>query len=70
MLGKDGVFAPLLASILNGALEGGKDAFLTEEEHQLGNRRNEKMQKQVQTPLGEVTVSTPRDRYSSFVLVH
>ena len=24
------------------------------------------MQKQVQTPLGEVTVSTPRDRNSSF----
>ena len=32
----------------------------------MGNRRNGKMQKQVQTPLGEVTVSTPRDRNSSF----
>ena len=28
----------------------------------MGNRRNGKMQKQVQTALGEVTVSTPRDR--------
>lgn len=42
------------------------DAHLTEEERDLGNRRNGKMQKQVQTPLGEVTVSTPRDRQSTF----
>lgn len=41
------------------------DAHLTEEEHQMDNRRNGKMQKQVQTPLGEVTVSTPCDRNSS-----
>ena len=61
LLGKDGAFAPLLESILNAALEGEMDAHLTDEE-----RRNGKMQKQVQTPLGEVTVSTPRDRNSSF----
>ena len=66
MLGKDGAFAPLLESILNAALEGEMDAHLTEEERQMGNRRNGKMQKQVQTALGEVTVSTPRDRNSSF----
>lgn len=66
LLGKDGAFAPLLASILDTALEGEMDAHLTEEERQLGNRRNSKMQKQVQAPLGEFTVSTPRDRNSSF----
>ena len=60
LLGKDGAFAPLLESILNAALEGEMDAHLTEEERQMGNRRNGKMQKQVQTPLGEITVSTPR----------
>lgn len=65
LLGKDGAFAPLLESILNAALEGEMDAYLTEE-RQMGNRRNGKMQKQVQTALGEVTVSTPRDRNSSF----
>ena len=59
LLGKDGAFAPLLESILNAALEGEMDAHLTEEERQMGNRRNGKMQKQVQTALGEVTVSTP-----------
>ncbi len=66
LLGKDGAFAPLLESILNAALEGEMDAHLTDAERSLGNRRNGKMDKQVQTPLGEVTVSTPRDRTSSF----
>lgn len=66
LLGKDGAFAPLLESILNAALEGEMDAHLDETERDSGNRRNGKMHKQVQTPLGEVTVSTPRDRHSSF----
>lgn len=66
LLGKDGAFAPLLESILNAALEGEMDAHLDEEERDSGNRRNGKMHKQVQTPLGEVTVSTPRDRNSTF----
>lgn len=66
LLGKDGAFAPLLESILNAALEGEMDAHLDESERDLGNRRNGRMSKQVQTALGEVTVSTPRDRHSSF----
>ena len=66
LLGKDGAFTPLLESILNAALKGEMDAHLTSEERENGNRRNGKMYKQVQTPLGEVTVSTPRDRNSSF----
>ena len=66
LLGKDGAFAPLSGSILNAALEGEMDAHITKEERQMGNRRNGKMQKQVQTSLGEVTVSTPCDRNSSF----
>lgn len=66
LLGKDGAFAPLLESILNAALEGEMDAHLSPTEREEGNRRNGRMHKQVQTPLGEVTVSTPRDRNSSF----
>ena len=66
LFGKDGALAPLLENIINAALEGEMDAHLTEESRQAGNRRNGKMQKQVQTPVGEVTVSTPRDRESSF----
>ncbi|GAE21841.1 transposase [Bacteroides pyogenes JCM 10003] len=42
------------------------DAHLDVEERYSGNRRNGKMQKQVQTPFGAVTVSTPRDRNASF----
>ncbi len=66
MLDKDGAFAPLLESILNAALEGEMDAHLSEDERLSGNRRNGKMQKQVQTSMGEVTVSTPRDRNATF----
>lgn len=66
LFGKDGALSPLLENIINAALEGEMDAHFTEESRQAGNRRNGKMQKQVQTPVGEVTVSTPRDRDSSF----
>ena len=66
LLGKDGAFAPLLESILNAALEGEMDAHLSEDERMSGNRRNGKMRKQVQTCMGEVTVSTPRDRNATF----
>ena len=66
MFGKDGAFAPMLEKILNAALEGEMDAHLSEESRAGGNRRNGKMDKQVKTPVGEVTVSTPRDRDASF----
>lgn len=66
MFGKDGAFAPLIQNILNAVLEGEMDAHLTEEERENGNRRNGKMQKQVRTSVGEITVSTPRDREGSF----
>lgn len=66
LFGKDGAFAPLLENILNAALEGEMDAHLDADERSLGNRRNGRMSKQVQTQLGEVTVHTPRDRQSSF----
>ena len=42
------------------------DAHLTQESRESGNRRNGKMQKQVQTPVGDITVTTPRDRDASF----
>lgn len=66
LLGKDGVFAPLLENLLNAALEGEMDVHLDKDERLLGNRRNGHMSKQVQTSLGEVTVNTPRDREGSF----
>lgn len=66
LLGKDGVFAPLLENLLNAALEGEMDVHLDKDERLLGNRRNGHMSKPVQTSLGEVTVNTPRDREGSF----
>lgn len=66
LFGKNGAFAPLLENIINAALEGEMDAHLSDESRLSGNRRNGKMQKQVHTPVGDVTVSTPRDRDSSF----
>lgn len=42
------------------------DAHMDEKERSGGNRRNGYTSKQVQTPLGEVTVHTPRDRESTF----
>lgn len=66
LFGKDGALAPMIESIVNAALEGEMDAHLTQESRDSGNRRNGKMQKRVQTPVGDITVSTPRDRDSSF----
>lgn len=66
LLGKDGAFAPMLENILNAILEGEMDAHLDEVERSIGNRRNGRMSKQVQTQMGEITVSTPRDRQSTF----
>lgn len=66
MFGKEGAFAPLIENILNAALEGEMDAHMDAEERANGNRRNGKMTKQVKTSVGEVTVSTPRDRDGSF----
>ena len=66
LFGKDGALAPMLERILNAALEGEMDAHLSDESRSLGNRRNGKMPKTVQTQYGEVTVETPRDRDGSF----
>ncbi len=66
LFGKNGALAPMLENIVNAALEGEMDAHLTQESRESGNRRNGKMQKQVQTPVGDITVSTPRDRDASF----
>lgn len=60
LFGKDGALAPMIENIVNAVLEGEMDAHLTQESRESGNRRNGKMDKQVRTPLGDITVSTPR----------
>ena len=58
--------APLLENLLNSALEGEMDSHLENGERDFGNRRNGHISKQVQTSMGEVTISTPRDRDGTF----
>ena len=64
LLGEGGAFTPLLKAFLEQALEGEVEAHLSEEEQ--SNRKNGKGKKIVRTSLGEVEISTPRDRQGSF----
>lgn len=66
LFGKDGAFAPLLQSFLEKALEAEMEAHLDEEARLGGNKRNGKGKKTVKSSVGEITISTPQDRQSSF----
>lgn len=64
LLGKEGVFTPLLKEFLEESLEGELDAHLEDSEGL--NRRNGKGKKRVKTSMGAVDIDTPRDRNGSF----
>ena len=66
LTGKDGVFAPLLQQFLESALESEMNAHLDEKQRELGNKRNGKGSKRLKTTSGEIILSTPQDRQSSF----
>jgi len=66
LFGKDGAFAPLLQSFLEKALEAEMEAHLDEDERKRGNKRNGKGKKTVKSSSGELIISTPQDRKSSF----
>ena len=68
LFGKNGAFSPILKEFLEEALEGEMEAHLADEEKgsSSGNKRNGKGQKTVKSSHGEVTISTPQDRNSSF----
>ncbi len=67
LLGKGGAFAPLLKEFLDAALEAEMEEYLNDEErHTYKNKRNGKGTKTLKTNVGEVTISTPQDRNSSF----
>lgn len=63
---KDGVLALLLENLLNSTLEGEMDSHLDGGEREMGNRRNGRMSKQIQTSMREITINTPRDRDGTF----
>lgn len=64
LLGKDGVFTPLLKEFLEEAMNGELEAHI--EEQEVANRKNGKGRKQVKTPVGNVEIETPRDRNGTF----
>ena len=66
LFGKEGAFAPLLQEMINSILEGEMEGHLDEEERGSGNRKNGKSKKLLKTSSGNIEVSTPRDRLSSF----
>lgn len=61
--GKDGALTPLIKRLIEASLEGELDAHLGESRP---NRRNGKSKKKVKTSHGEVEISTPRDRDSTY----
>ncbi|AEI50616.1 IS256 family transposase [Runella slithyformis] len=66
LTGKNGVFAPLLQQFLESALESEMNAHLNEQERESGNKRNGKGSKRLKTASGEIVLTTPEDRKSTF----
>lgn len=68
LVGKEGIFTPLIKEFLEAALEGEMDSHMASclEEPENKNRRNGKSSKTVQSPVGAFDLETPRDREGSF----
>jgi transposase-like protein len=66
MIGKGGIFTPLLKRLIEASLEGELDAHLETTRKSENNRRNGKKRKNIQSPLGGFEVFSPRDRTGSF----
>ena len=68
LLGKDGVFTPLMKQFLEAALEGEMSSHMATclEDSENQNRRNGKNLKTLKSPMGAFELETPRDREGSF----
>lgn len=68
LVGKDGVFTPLMKEVLEAALEGEISSHMATclEEPENQNRRNGKSTKSIKSPMGAFDLETPRDREGSF----
>jgi transposase-like protein len=68
LVGKEGVFTPLMKEFLEASLEGERVSHMAScvEEPENQNRRNGKTSKTVQSPMGAFELETPRDREGSF----
>lgn len=61
--GKDGALTPLFKRLIEASLEGEADAHVSESRP---NRKNGKVKKRVKTSVGELEISSPRDRDGTF----
>jgi len=66
MLGKDGIFTPLLKMMVEASLEGELDAHLSETREPAKNRRNGHGRKNLSSPMGGFEIFSPRDRNATF----
>lgn len=68
LVGKDGIFTPLMKQFLEAALEGEITSHMATclEEPENQNRRNGKSVKSIKSPMGAFELETPRDREGSF----
>lgn len=69
IVGEDGIFTGLLQALVNASLEGEMDHHLEKEkdgENGSKNRRNGHNKKSVDSRVGPIEVSTPRDREGSY----
>jgi transposase-like protein len=68
LVGKDGIFTPLMKEFLEAALKGEMTPHMAScvEDSENQNRRNGRSSKTVQSPVGSFELETPRDREGSF----
>lgn len=68
LVGKDGIFTPLMKQFLEAALEGEITSHMATclEDPENQNRRNGKNLKTLKNPMGAFELETPRDREGSF----
>lgn len=66
MIGKDGIFTPLLKQLIEASLEGELDVHLQQTRKTGKNRRNGHGTKNLSSPLGGFEIFSPRDRNATF----
>lgn len=68
LVGKDGIFTPLMKEFLKAALEGEMNSHMASciEEPENQNCRNGKGSETIQSPMGSFELETPCDREGSF----
>lgn len=66
LIGKDGIFTPLIKQVLEGSLRAELDEHLEQTRELSNNRRNGKTSKTVKSQLGSFELDNPRDRNGTF----